>query len=179
MVYSFPGAKLTEVIFRSIASIYQHRPRQVIYLAGINDLTTMNPFTRKISLRFRIQDEFLEHLNVILRSARDLLGNEFPDMRVLFGGIIGTDIGRYNLGSVVSPYQVQLDETVIAANRIIRLNNLAAGVRHEYFTSKVHHWTQGTCQHRYFLLSDGLHPGTIVLHHWVALIRGLHQDVST
>lgn len=177
MVYSYPGAMLTEVIFRSVAVLYQYRPQQVVYLAGINDLTTMNPYTRKISLRFRIQEEFLDHLTGILRSARELLGNEFPDMRVLFGGIIGTDIGRYNSSSIVSPYQDQLNETVIAANRVIRRDNLAVGMRHVYFTSKVHHWSQGACQHRYFLLSDGLHPGTTILHHWATLIVGLHRDV--
>lgn len=179
LVYSFPGAKLTEVVLRSMAYIYQHRPSQVIYLAGINDLTMMNMITRRISLRFRIQDEFLEHLTVILRSARDLIGNKFPNMRVLFGGIIGTDIGRYNLSSAVSPYQDQLNDTIIAANHLIRLDNLSAGMRHVYFTSKVHHWTQGRCQHHYFLLSDGLHPGLIILRHWVAVISGLHRDVSS
>lgn len=178
LVYSFPGAKLTEVVLRSTAFIYQHRPAQVVYLAGINDLTSMNPTTRRITLRFRIQNEFLEHLTVILNSARDLLGNEFPDMRVLFGGIVGVDIGRYNQSPVASPYQDQLNETIVATNRLIRLNNLNAGIRHVYFSAKVHHWSQGRCQHRYFLLSDGLHPGAIVLHHWVALICGLHRDVS-
>lgn len=178
LVFSFPGAKLTEVVLRSVAHIYQHRPAQVIYLAGINDLTTMNMVTRKISLRFRVQNEFLEHLSLILRSARDLLGNEFPDMRVLFAGIIGVDVGRYNHSSVIAPHQDQLNETVIAANRLIRQDNVAAGMRHVYFTSKVHHWKMGQCQHRYFLLNDGLHPGVVVLHHWVNLIRGLHRDVS-
>lgn len=179
IVFSFPGAKLTEVILRSVAHIYHHRPAQVIFLAGINDLTAMNMFTRKISLRFRIQAEFLEHLSVILKGARDLLGNEFPNMRVLFGGITGADIGRYNQSAVASPLQEQLNETVLAANRLVRQDNISAGMRHVYFTSKVHHWKMGQCWHRYFLLNDGLHPGSIVLHHWANLIIGLHRDVSS
>lgn len=51
-VYSYPGAKLTEVVLRSMSYIYGSKPSLVIYLAGINDLTVLNPITRKVSLRF-------------------------------------------------------------------------------------------------------------------------------
>lgn len=176
-VLFYPGAKLTEVVLRSMSSIYAVKPNQIIYLAGINDLTVLNQITRKVSLRFRHLDEFLEHLMAIFKSTRDLLANEFPQMKVIFGGIIGTDMAKFNHTSYRSPDQDKLNSFILEANQMIRANNLENGVPHVYFTAKVHKWYSGNCQHRYHLLYDGLHPGPVVIDHWLKLIIGLHHNV--
>lgn len=176
-VHSYPGAKLTEVVLRSMNIVYATRPTFIIYMAGINDLTVLNPITRKVSLRFRHLGEFLEHLSSILRSTRDLLAYEFPLTKVVFGGIIGMDFSRYNHSLLRSPDQDKLNEFILEVNNTIRINNVDNGVPHVYFTAKVHKWICGSCQHRYHLLYDGLHPGPVVIDHWLKLFIGLHHNV--
>lgn len=97
---------------------------------------------------------------------------------MVFGGIIGADISRYNQRPGTDAYQDQLNDKIMAANRLIRADNLAANVRHVYFTTKVHHWSSGRCNHHYYLLTDGLHPGRVGLEHWVTLIYGHHRDAT-
>lgn len=174
-VYSYPGAKLTEVVLRSMSHIYGCKPSLIIYMAGINDLTVLNPITRKVSLRFRHLEEFVEHLSSIIRSTRDLLANEFPQTKVLFGGIIGMDLSRYNHTLNRSPDQDKLNNFILEINQMIRCNNVDNGAPHVYFTAKVHKFICGSCQHRYHLLYDGLHPGPVVIDHRLKLIIGLHR----
>lgn len=177
-VFSYPGAKLTEVVLRSMHHVYDFKPTTIIYMAGINDISVLNPITRKVSLRFRHLEELMEHLSSIFKSTRDLLANEFPNTKVIFAGIIGIDLAKYNHMLYRAPDQDKLNDFILEVNKLIRSNNVDNHVTHVYFTAKVHKWEAGLCQHRYHLLYDGLHPGPVVIDHWLKLIIGLHHNVS-
>lgn len=62
-VYGFSGARLTEIVLRSMEYIYRYRPKLIIYLGGVNDTTTMIPTTRMIHPRFRSDSELCEHFS--------------------------------------------------------------------------------------------------------------------
>lgn len=46
--FSFPGATLTELIFRSAEFIRRFKPKLVLILGGINDMTILDRATRKL-----------------------------------------------------------------------------------------------------------------------------------
>lgn len=168
-VYHFPGARLTEIVLRAMEYI----------LGRVNDTTSMNPISRKIQPRFRNNPELCEHFTEIIKSAQLLLHNAFPKMTVVFGGVIGADLRRYNHDITVNPRQQSFDDGILELNRVIRQLNILSGAPHVYFTGKVHKWFNGSCHHQYFHLYDGLHPGPVVLRNWASLIADLHWRVVT
>lgn len=177
-VYYFYGARLTEIVLRAMEYIYRFRPKLVIFLGGINDTTSMNPISRKIQPRFRNHPEMCEHFTEIIKSAQLLLHNAFPEMTVVFGGVIGADLRRYNHAATADPRQPSFDDGILELNRVIRQLNILSGAPHVYFTGKVHKWFNGLCHHQYFHLYDGLHPGEVVLRNWASLIADLHSRVA-
>lgn len=176
-VFSYHGARLMDIVLRGMEHLYRHHPKLVIILGGVNDTTCMNPITRKIQPRFRSNSELCEHFAEIVRATRLLLSNAFPNMVVVFGGVIGADLSRYNHVAGVDPRQAEYDNSILELNRTIRQLNVMANAPHLYFTGKVHKWRQGECHHHYFLLQDSLHPGRVVLKHWASLIADLHRRV--
>lgn len=176
-VFHYSGARLNDIVLRSVEHLLRHRPKLVIYLGGVNDTTTINPITRKIRPRFRNVHELCEHFTDVINSSRLLLSNGFPDMVVSFGGVIGANMSRFNNSLYIDPEQDCYDESILELNRVIRLTNIAAQSPHVYFTGKVHKWRNGRCYHQYFHLYDGVHLNSTILNHWAMLIIGLRQQV--
>lgn len=176
-VFYFSGARLTDIVLRSMEYILRYRPKLVIYLGGVNDTTSLNQFTRKLKPRFRNVMELCEHFTDVINSARLLLSNGFPDMVVTFGGVIGANLSRFNHVLITDPAQDAYNESILELNRVIRQLNIAAHAPHLYFTAKVHKWINGRCYHQYFHLYDGLHLNPTILRHWASLILGLQLQV--
>lgn len=175
---SYPGATMTELIFRSADAIRRFKPKLVIILGGINDLTILDKSTRKVSVRFESVEKCCEYFTDIIINARALLLREYPDVLFSFGGIIGIDLSRYNNLPARVEDQILINDTVLEVNRLLKYYNYYFDSPHEYFTTVVHRWVNGACVHNYDLLYDGLHPRFPVLRHWIKQILRLHAKVG-
>lgn len=176
--FSFPGATITELIFRSADCIRRFKPKLVVILGGINDLTIMDKTTRKVSVRFDSVEKCCEYFTDIIINARALLLREYPSVLFSFGGIIGMDLTKYNGIEALHEDQQLINETVLEVNRLLKYYNYYFDSPHEYFTTVVHRWANGTCVHNYDLLYDGLHPSFPVLRHWIKQIFKLHAKTG-
>lgn len=76
VVYSYPGARLAKLVFKSTEIIYACKPTLVIYLGGINDLTMLDRRTCRVSLRFPTVSKFIALLSTVMMSTRSLFGLE-------------------------------------------------------------------------------------------------------
>lgn len=176
-VHAYPGARLAKLILKSVQVIYASKPKLVVYLGGVNDLTQIDATTRRVSLRFPNTSKFIALLSTAMTSPRSLLGLEFPGLVITFGGIIGLDMSRYNGYPCSMEDQAMINSTVIEANKMIRIYNRLEGAPHVYFSSKVHRWIKGSSEHHYEHLVDGLHPNRIILNHWACQVfAGLPKD---
>lgn len=176
--FAFPGASLTELIFHSGEYIRRFKPKLVVILGGINDMTVMDRITRKVSVRFATVDQCCTHFASIITNARALLHREYPDVIFSFGGITGIDLSKYNGTQARVEDQGLINDSVLEVNRLIKFYNYFYDSPHEYFTTIVHKWSNGSCDHKYELLYDGLHPRYIVVRFWVKQILKLHAKVG-
>lgn len=161
-------------MLHALTLIHQLKPRLMIVMGGINDLTILDRDTGRVSLRFVEPMKYVEHIMAIINSARVLMGNEFPNTLLSFAGIIGMDLNKYNRIPGAADCQTCINTAILEVNRQIACNNQSGGMPHQYFTTKVHKWVDGTCLHRYSLLYDGLHPAETVLKHWIKTIHLMH-----
>lgn len=177
-IFFYPGASLTKLVFHAVSLIQHVKPRLMIIMGGINDLTILNRDTRHVSLKFVNPTAYADHIIEIINAARVLVGNEFPNTLLSFAGIIGMDLKKYNRMPGAADCQTSINAAMLDVNKRIADNNHSAGVPHMYFTTKVHKWVEGTCQHRYSLLYDGLHPSETVLKHWIKTIHQMHLTIG-
>lgn len=176
--FSFPGATMTELIFRSADYIRRFKPRLVIILGGINDMTILDKATRKVSIRFDSVEKCREHFTSIITHSRALLSREYPNVLFTFAGIIGMDMAKYNGQHVKVEDQKMMNDSILEVNRLLKYYNYQHDSPHKYFTTIVHRWELGVCHHSYELLYDGLHPRTPVLRHWIRQIFKLHAKIG-
>lgn len=176
-VFTYAGCRLSDIGIRSMKEITRYRPKLVIYMGGIVDLTKKNHVTKALSVRYENSAKMVEEFTQTMNALRHLLKASYPNMIVIFAGVCGCDMNMYAGKPGIAVDQHFLDSSVLELNRSIRHNNMLAVVPHPYFTNKVHKWIAGRCQHRYHLLFDGLHPSDIVLRQWVNILAGLHQEV--
>lgn len=177
-IFSYPGASLTKLVLHAFTLVQQIKPRLMIIMGGINDLTILNHETRRVSLRFTTPTSYVDHIMSVIYSARVLMRNEFPNTLLSFAGITGMDLNKYNRLSGAADCQSSINATILEVNRQIAQSNFTANMPHAYFTTKVHKWMDGTCLHRYSLLYDGLHPSETVLKHWIKNIHQLHISIG-
>lgn len=177
-IFSYPGATLTKLVLHALNLIQHVKPRLMIIMGGINDLTIRNLETSKVSLKFGTPMAYVEHIMSIINSTRVLVGNEFPNTLLSFAGIIGMDLNKYNRLPGAADCQSSINSAILEVNRMNANSNQMAGSPHSYFTTKVHKWVDGTCLHRYSLLYDGLHPNDTVLKHWSETIHQMHLTIG-
>lgn len=163
---SYPGATLEGILPLLHELIPKYQPVSCLIALGVNDLTFLNRFPRfvlpRLSDPFSLANSVIQKMLYVRRN----LITHYPNLHVVFGGINGLDLNRYNQIEGVSPVQDVIDDSVTQINCYIRLLNRVRGSYHPRLTSKVHTWRKGRVN-RYHLLSDGLHFGTIVKHSWV------------
>lgn len=177
-VYFYPGAKLLDVFNYSCPIIRRLKPSAVLYMAGINDLTLLqrNPFL--VSFRYASAQEMISAIIPSITSIRSDLHSEFPELTVMFSGIIGMNLNHYNALPGFHQHQWSFNEAIIEINRLIAANNTSAGAPHPHLTSKVHKWHKGRPRHQYRLLPDGLHPGTEVVENWTKVLVELNTTLT-
>lgn len=172
---SYPGATLEGLLPILHELILKYQPISCLIAVGVNDLTFLNRALRYVLPR--LSDPFALANSVIQKMLyiRQDLMTRFPGLHVVFGGINGIDLNRYNRIEGVSPVQNVIDDSVTQINCYIRLLNRVKGSYHPRLTSKVHTWRKGRRTNRYHLLPDGLHFGTVVKHSWVWAICRFHR----
>lgn len=90
--------------------------------------------------------------------------------QIIFGGLNGIDVDRYNRQISEPGVQYIIDDYVTQVNANLRLLNRVNHYYHPRFTLKVHIWRCARRVNRYHLLDDGLHLGGIVTQSWVTAI---------
>lgn len=175
---SFPGANLTSIQPRIEHLINTYSPITCVVIIGVNDMTHLDRITRKVTL---VCDDPFVLANLIIKRTLKLRKNllsKFPRVKILFGGINGIDIDRYNREAGKPCVQHVVDDCVTQVNCYLRLLNRIGKNYHPRFTSKVHIWRSAKRVNRYHLLDDGLHLGRIVTQSWLTAIFRTHR-IST
>lgn len=171
LVYYYPGANLQKIITKAIPIIRRTVPTLVLIMGGINDVTMLHHRpTRTISLRFCVENDIVQNVISTMDRLRGELYALFPTLKVSFGGLIGLDLNASNGTPGRSPQQDLITRAFITLNRAILDSNVAANVPHLYLTSKVYKWHKGRLRCQYRLLTDGLHPGPVILDDWAKSI---------
>lgn len=169
------GATLHYLAMRAIDIIAKHRPDVILIMGGINDITVLNRFTRRVSLISTTTAVIIDHLITRINQAKSLIFAASPSTKIVIGGIIGINLNMYNRRLGISPLQPTVDNAITAVNSYIRQLNHDAQVPHPRITSKVHTWRRGRRKNFYSRLTDGLHPNNLVLENWAHQIRVFHR----
>lgn len=171
----YPGAMLENSLPRLKELIRKYQPVSCLIAMGVNDLTYLN---REIRCVYpRVRDPFFLANTVIKKMIyiRQVLMDLQPGLQVVFGGLNGVDLNKYNQWEGVSRDQFIIDDCVTQVNSYVRLLNRLGGNYHPRLTSKVHTWRRGRRMNRYHLLPDGLHFGEVVTLSWVFAIHRFHK----
>lgn len=171
------GAGLIGVARKAMEIIEMHRPDTLLIMAGINDITVRNRYTGRVRLISTSANVIVSHMIQLINQAKSMILNTYPDIKVIFGGILGIDIGTYNRRHNISPIQTVVDDAITSLNAYIRQVNEDSGFPHPRLTSKVHTWRRGIKKNLYTRLTDGLHPGELVLQSWACHIRIMHDRI--
>ena len=70
-------------------------PFDVVYVAGgVNDITTKNQDTGKISFDWAPPECLIEHLLTVLKRENARLAQNFPASKIIFCPLVGQDLGK-------------------------------------------------------------------------------------
>lgn len=171
----YPGASLLSVGTKIEEMLSRYNPTTCLIMVGVNDLTDLNPTTRKVSVTMGDPFSLANRVISKILALRSRLLNYWPGVKIIFAGITGIDLNRYNRCTGISGTQWIIDDCIMQINSFIRLMNRNNGWYHPRLTSKVHIWRNGRRVNRYHLLSDGLHPGPVVITSWLVAIARCHR----
>lgn len=171
----FPGASLEDSLPRIHELVMRYHPVSCLITLGVNDLTYIDRQLRYVYPR--ICDPFFLANSIIKKMIyiRKSLMKAQSGLRVIFSGLNGIDLNKYNRLDGKSTEQFVIDDCVTQVNSYVRILNRLDGNYHPRLTSKVHTWRKGRRVNRYHLLYDGLHFGEIVTHSWVWAICRFHK----
>lgn len=171
----YPGATLLTVGPKIEDAISRHTPTSCLVVVGVNDLTIRNTFNRTVQVA--ANDPFILANLVIDRilALRTRIKLFWPGIKLVFAGITGIDLNRYNRLSYTSTQQWIIDDSILQVNSYLRIFNRSDGYYHPRMTSKVHIWKKGRRISRYHLLGDGLHPGPLVIYSWLTALARFHR----
>lgn len=171
----YPGATLQTVGPKIENAISRHTPISCLVVVGVNDLTIRNSFNRTVQVA--ADDPFILANLVIDRilALRTRIKSYWPGIKLVFAGITGIDLNRYNRVPYTSNHQWIIDDCILQVNSYLRILNRSDGYYHPRMTSKVHIWKKGRRISRYHLLGDGLHPGPIVIYSWLIALARFHR----
>lgn len=131
------GANLLQIANKAIDIISRFRPQTVVLMAGINDITVLSQRTRKVSLISNSCALIINHLIGKINQAKYRIHMSHPDTDIVFGGIMGIDVNKYNRIRGTSPVQWVVDDAITVINAYIRQMNTDSGLPHPRLTSKV------------------------------------------
>lgn len=170
-----PGAKLMDVALSALEIIPIHKPDVILLMAGINDLTILNKYTRKVRLISNSSSSMVSFMIEQINRVKSIILGSFPDVKVAVGGIIGISLNAYNRLPGTSRLQPIIDEAIIGINAYIHQMNSDSGLPHPRLTTKVHIWKRGIRKTKYERLHDGLHPSELILKAWARQLNIFHD----
>lgn len=94
-VLTYAGCKLSDIAVLSMKEITAYRPRLVIYMGGIVDLTKKKPVSKTLHVRYDNIAKMTEEMTQVMNSIRCLLKSAFLKMVVIFAGVCSCDMNMY------------------------------------------------------------------------------------
>lgn len=180
-VLHFAGATLERIIRSSANACAAIKPRYILIMGGICDITVRNRASKEISITKSSDTELFNYMYHTILAANDLAHRLLPNTKIIFGGLCGMDLNRYNHRNGYHAQQGILDDVVHQVNLLIHELNLHNGVPHPNLTNKVHKVANGNNGHyrnHYRMLIDGIHAGPILLADWALNIRKMFNRLT-
>lgn len=164
-----------DIALEALHIIPRFNPDVIVLIAGINDITVMDRRTRRVRLISTSCATIINHLISQINRAKSLILANYAEVKIAVGGIIGIEINTYNRLHGISQFQPIVEGVIMAINCYIRQMNLDSSLPHPQLTSKVHSWRRGVRRSISNRLSDGLHPGVVVLEAWGRQLNIFHD----
>lgn len=173
-VLTYSGAKLEDLLFRSQSRCSMIDPEYILILGGICNMSNKDRRSGKITLVTRDEMALLDHMKSAFTAAWETAHELYPHKQVIFSGLCGMDLNRYNGLTGYHPDQHKIDNVIHLLNHHIVDLNFRSGVYQPKLTSKVHRRSNSHGhRNQYRLLLDGIHPGPVVLKDWAKNINSL------
>lgn len=163
------GATLYQSVTRSRNLITRIKPRQIYILSGINNLTTMDKITRKVTVTernpFKASDIFEEELREAYTYIHDITHSR---IEIITAPITGMSLATYNGCLPSNPNdQYSLNEAVTQINKKIISLNEENGCSTPWTSAIVHRYFRKKHNYAYHRLSDdGCHLSEEVKDFW-------------
>lgn len=181
------GAGYEMSILRSMADIKLLKPKLVIVLSGVCDLTRRERSTRITHLRHNTVGENVEHVIGSAKSALDLL-KSMGEHRITLATITGIDLADYNNPTrrhmtadvyrqhcthekVTHPQQATLNTAILEINRQITALNQSNATPTVWMGGVVHTHSKRKTYHCYIRLADGCHADEQTKSEWAKQIH--------
>lgn len=180
-VVHFPGATLQRIVHNSYKTVVALKPRFVLILGGICDITLRNRASKEITIARSSDDELFNYMYHTILAANEMAHRYFPNSKIIFGGLCGMDLCRYNRRTGYHAQQAILDDVIHQVNLMIQELNQHNGLPHPQLTNKVHKIANangGQYRNHYRFLIDGIHAGPILLADWASNIRKLFNRLT-
>lgn len=175
-VLFYSGANLDALLRMSHSRCLGLNPRYILIHGGICNMSTKDRRTGQIRLVFEDHDELLGHMCAVFTAAWIKAREMYPQCQVIMSGLCGMDINKYNGLPGYHSHQSVVNRVIEQLNHHIVDLNFRAGAYQPKLTTKVHK-KSNKYGHRnqYRLLTDGIHPGVLVLKDWGKNISSLYS----
>lgn len=173
-VLFYSGATLDNMLRRSHAQCLSIRPKYILVLGGICNMSQKNRQSGEITLRFSNEAELWTSMKSAFLEAWELAHEFYPSYKIMFAGLCGLDLNRCNGLYGYHLLQPIIDNVIVSINQFIVELNFRAGVYQPKLTGKIHKRSRKHGhRNQYRLLDDGIHPGKTVLMDWSKNITNL------
>lgn len=95
-VLYYSGATLVDIVKLSHAQCTSMKPKHILVMGGICNMSQKNRQTREITLRFDNEENLLTHMKSVFYEAWELAHNLYPNVNVMFAGLCGLDLNCCN-----------------------------------------------------------------------------------
>lgn len=160
-VLMFSGAKLYQSAKLALSYLKRHMPDQIYILSGLNNLTTLDKNTRKVSLtapeKWKIVQYFEDEINFTTALIRK---NVTAKTKIIFVPITGMDLASYNRTTMESEQACQeiFNDALLDINKIIIARNVSNHCKTPWVHTYVHRYFRGRYHFYYEKLdTDGCH----------------------
>lgn len=194
-----PGNGYEMVALKSLKQITQTKPKLIVIMAGICDLTYKNRMNKITTLRHSTVRENTEHVINAARSSHDLL-KSVSTAKIAYATLTGIDIADYNhpprkhmtsneyrtynsSTKVTHEMQHTLNSSVIEINRQLTALNKTNSVPTIWTGGVVHNYSSHKHYHYYIRLTDGCHADDQTKAEWAVhilkAIKRINKPITT
>ena len=173
----YPGAGIARLTTEAAAHLSGAPDDVIIFMGGVNDITTKDHRTRRVHLTKTNVDVLTQHLTGLVDESEATLTARFPSATVIYAPIIGLSLPVY-LYDNDHGHQNAVNEAVLNFNRHVIGINRRRTKPTPWTAAVVHKNRHKKVEHHYGYLVDGLHPGHYVLDHWAKAILKLVQGLK-